>query len=582
MQKIKLLLLILTIPILLIAQDSKKQEAIKKKKAETSNSDSKELPTKVVQKKEKKENIRVEIDIDRGNSDEYNTITVGQFGLITFFETDEKENKESRLWQIDKYSTGLKLDWSKKEGVSRNLNYVKHFQKDNLLYLLFAQPSLSVFSTSPIYKQEYEIVTIDVKTGDIKSTNQPLTIAASIEDFIVENNTAFIAGKLGPSKNFKRKKCCIMIATCGWAALCKSLRFAKTDGYLLTLNLSSSKTNLEVINTGEKSDSKIVSLSVDSKTHIINALTYGLQKETGLQLFIRQYESSGVLKNILKIDGGNEYELYSGEITNTASNEMLIVGTFGKRSLMNTGLGEHQVASSGLYICKMINNSQKYIKFYPFANFKNFFGYLGEKTEQKVEAKIEKRKDKGKEVNVSYRLLSHEIIVKNNQYYFIGECFYPEYHTEVYYTTDANGRTVRQTRRVFDGYRYTHAIATKFDNDGKMLWDASFPIWDILTFTLKERIAVLTDRTALTLVYSQGGYLKSKVVDQNNLKDGSLNIPLELPSQDDNLRSSWGSDINYWYDNCFIAWGYQKIKNTKDDNVKRKRNVFYLNKVYFE
>jgi hypothetical protein len=42
------------------------------------------------------------------------------------------------------------------------------------------------------------------------------------------------------------------------------------------------------------------------------------------------------------------------------------------------------------------------------------------------------------------------------------------------------------------------------------------------------------------------------------------------------------SEIYFWYDNYFLSYGVQRIKNTKDDDVKRKRNVLFVNKITFE
>jgi hypothetical protein len=42
------------------------------------------------------------------------------------------------------------------------------------------------------------------------------------------------------------------------------------------------------------------------------------------------------------------------------------------------------------------------------------------------------------------------------------------------------------------------------------------------------------------------------------------------------------SDIKYWYDNYFLAYGISVIKNKDGDKTKRKRKVFFVSKVKFE
>ena len=47
-----------------------------------------------------------------------------------------------------------------------------------------------------------------------------------------------------------------------------------------------------------------------------------------------------------------------------------------------------------------------------------------------------------------------------------------------------------------------------------------------------------------------------------------------------NIKNTF-SNIDYWYDNYFIAYGIQKIKN-KSGDVQKKRKVYFINKIYFE
>jgi hypothetical protein len=47
---------------------------------------------------------------------------------------------------------------------------------------------------------------------------------------------------------------------------------------------------------------------------------------------------------------------------------------------------------------------------------------------------------------------------------------------------------------------------------------------------------------------------------------------------DDQVKLSY-ADLDYWYDQNFISYGAQRIKNTKDKSVKRRRSVIYINKV---
>jgi len=86
------------------------------------------------------------------------------------------------------------------------------------------------------------------------------------------------------------------------------------------------------------------------------------------------------------------------------------------------------------------------------------------------------------------------------------------------------------------------------------------------------------DRTVL--VYKSHNEIRSKIIkeekDQGQVKDNIL-----LKSEHDILKSkndNFGG-MNYWYEDNFYIWGYQRIINDKNPNVPKKRNVFYINKV---
>lgn len=42
------------------------------------------------------------------------------------------------------------------------------------------------------------------------------------------------------------------------------------------------------------------------------------------------------------------------------------------------------------------------------------------------------------------------------------------------------------------------------------------------------------------------------------------------------------SNINHWYDNYFIAFGKQKIKNKEEKDAKKKRKVYFFTKLRYE
>jgi hypothetical protein len=62
--------------------------------------------------------------------------------------------------------------------------------------------------------------------------------------------------------------------------------------------------------------------------------------------------------------------------------------------------------------------------------------------------------------------------------------------------------------------------------------------------------------------------------------EGKQYTPIETNYNNDKLISDYNSDMEYWYGNYFISYGYQKIKNVVQN--KGKRTVFYFNKIGFQ
>ena len=187
---------------------------------------------------------------------------------------------------------------------------------------------------------------------------------------------------------------------------------------------------------------------------------------------------------------------------------------------------------------------------------------------------------KGKEISFDYKLLVHDIIKRDSSYIMIAEAYYPEYHTVTYTSVDSYGRPETVSYTVFDGYRYTDALIACFDKQGELLCDNSFEIWNILTFNLHERVKVLIDGDDIMLAYSNEGEIASKIIRGNEVIEGKQYTKIESKYSSDKLISDYNSDMEYWYGNYFISYGYQKIKNKQQD--KSKRTVFYFNKIAFE
>jgi adenine-specific DNA methylase len=89
-------------------------------------------------------------------------------------------------------------------------------------------------------------------------------------------------------------------------------------------------------------------------------------------------------------------------------------------------------------------------------------------------------------------------------------------------------------------------------------------------------------QNAIKLVFADGNYIYGKEFDFNGVMiSDKTSASINGSMENDKVRYA-ASEIYYWYDNFFLSYGVQRIKNTKDEDVKRKRNVLFVNKIKFE
>ena len=74
---------------------------------------------------------------------------------------------------------------------------------------------------------------------------------------------------------------------------------------------------------------------------------------------------------------------------------------------------------------------------------------------------------------------------------------------------------------------------------------------------------------------------KTTMCNKNNLQNRRY-VDLNTNNSNDKLKYTIEGDLIHWYENNFITYGFQKIKNDGDSKeVKKKRKVYDINKLSF-
>lgn len=478
---------------------------------------------------------RIEFELKEGYSN-HEFAKFGDNGILLYSKSDELVEGVYE-WKIERYSTDLELSETTFIKVPKGQRLDETFENETNLYLFFKSK-----------KGAYNIFEVNAKTLEIRKSQGILPKKIWLKEFRVIQNTAFLTGSIKGEPT---------IYTINFQTGEKNLRPILVNGY------KSNKLSIENVQIQDQTNELFV---------YMNAY---LKKEHDIHIL--RFDSNGEKKDALNLTADIDQKLSSISASYISDNEYVYTGTYSDRSSRS---------SQGVYICKSTNGKKDFIQFYNFLEFEKFLSYLPEKRQAKIEKKKKKKEKKGKELKLNYQIASHNIIIKDDKYIFIGEAYYPTYRTETYTTTGANGTTVTHTRTVFDGYRYTHATVAAFDKKGARLWDQTFEMFpSYKPFYVKKFISVSTDsKNKIDLLFSSRSSIHSISFSENGeiINDDNYDL-IETGSEDDKVRYSL-SNMDHWYGSYFLTHGLQKIKNKeeKEKRGKKKRKVYFINKISYK
>jgi hypothetical protein len=287
-------------------------------------------------------------------------------------------------------------------------------------------------------------------------------------------------------------------------------------------------------------------------------------------MWVKNYDPEGNLKKNFALKTDDNKHLIFGRSIKTNNNSQIVAGVFGARS---------SEFSHGIFVASIDPAGTQQIRYYQFADLENFFKYMKAKREQRVKSRIERRKIKGKRIRLNYRFMVHELVPYNNQFILLGEAFYPRYKTiDRGYGTYGPTLNMSQSGRIFDGYYYTHAVVIGFKPNGDLLWDNSFEINDVKTFTLEQFVKLEIHDDEIALLYLFDNDIRTKIIQNNQVLEGKAVDPIRTGKAEDVIKRN-SYDVNkleYWYQDYLFAYGVQEIEKTVGQS---KRRVFYINKV---
>ncbi|MEZ5195690.1 MAG: hypothetical protein R2764_04625 [Bacteroidales bacterium] len=488
--------------------------------------------------------LRIEIET-KSDAATYKVTTCADKGVMLFYETTIEQD-EYKFWVFVFYNKFLHEAWKKDVPVFKNMNYSKHAYRSDFLFILFND---SDKKKSEAYN--YQILKINIAEGSYELFSGEIPDKSRLVAFD-EIGNLIIAG-------------------------------ANQDDFhagIYSLNTESKET--KPIYEITEYNARIENIYVDTIRNSFIGIFNVHESKTAQYLLLKEFDINGNPVNSIKVFPEPGKKFNSVKIKSVNENERLLIGTYDilKGNAIDTK-NYFNKESSGFFTTRIINEDKIETRYFNFLELENMTGYLKSKEYQTARKKAGKDEENLDKYSIDFDLLLHDIIQRDNLYYFIAEAIYEEYHTVTSTYYDYYGRPVPVSYSVFDGYRYFNAFLTCFDQNGNKLWDNGMEIFNILSFDLKKRVCLYFDKNDIILAYNREGKVASKIINGPKVVEGVGYYPLETTYANDKVMDDTKSNMEYWYGNYFIAYGFQTIKNNSLTR-NSKRIVFYINKLAFQ
>ena len=485
---------------------------------------------------------RVELLAEK-ETDVYTVIPCDEAGTLVLYETADILDAENKKWLFMFYDKDLYPVWEQEVPVVLGAGIQAYQVNGDRLYLFF----LNVNRVRGV-SDNFQVISLFLGSKDMMISKGFMTSNSNIVDFRVSDNIA-IAG----------------------------LNTASSEGEVYFIHLNTGSVYKSVINLSEQN--VIQHIMVDSIHPGVDVVVanYVGKKQNAMLIF--SLDMTGEIVNSLQVDPVLEEKyLNSARLVQVGEDKKLLLGSYnslqGKLPDDNSYVDE---PSAGFFSVVIKDGLQTSINYYNFLEFNNIRAGVSSKDFYKMQKRMRKE---GSEYSMNYSLLYHDIVRKDDEYLLLAESYFPDYKTVSDISYDYWGRPIPQSYTVFDGFKYINGILASFDAKGNLLWDNSLEIYNITTYQLAPRVGMLFDDDVIVLYYNEGGKITYKAVSKDNAVTGLLHTELKAFSTADQVFESGYDNMVHWYQDYFLCYGYQRIRNASLENPKR--TVFYFSKVQFE
>jgi len=487
--------------------------------------------------------LRIEVAA-QSDKETYRIIPCGEKGMILFYQSVEAANENSTRWYFFYYDKNLQQVWLKSAPVYSSLDFKTSILTSDTVNLFFEADRKQK-------KQgvNFQILRIIVPQGMFILNNGQMPESSTMAFFRIIRQKAFIG--LNDDENNQVR--------------------------ILVLNLPTG--SVQLFPVGEDGKSELIFFSVDTTERVMKSLISKRisKRETQLSLIRQRLDGSLVYETTISNYGSGRLFHQAAEI-GIQNEEVLVAGTYTQGITSKKGAPDE---TTGFFTSPVVTSLQTSVNFYNLLDLKNIRQLLDERDVLSLRKKSMKKNPSGQEFSLDFSVLLHDLLYWEGEYILVAETYFPQYHTESFTDYDFYGRPFTNSYSVFDGYRFTGAMIVSFNEQGKLLWDNSMEIRNILTFSLNPKIALYPGSDEIVIAYLSEGKIASRIIKRNETVEKTTYSEPEFLSSNDKLLSETFGRLVFWYDNYFLCTGYQEIRDiSKGSNDKRL--VFYCNKIRFE
>ena len=465
-----------------------------------------------------------------------------------------KFNGSNDSWEFHVYSNTLHHILSKDFNVGSGHKLIEyHDDGDSFIYCFFAEDGGS---------RKYEILKFNYKNGDISKYSASGDRLTSFQNYDVLGNATFVAGIQNPS-SFQYLGQAIFTLTL--VPIIWGTKIYNLKPHIFYSNIVSNK-SLDIVPI-LKGESEILCTKNNNLKNTYAIIIKTLKgRKTNLNYF--EYDESGKEIKSSHLTLLNEKNIISGQLIVNRDSNFTFVGTYNQNNRRRSNLAN---SATGIFVSSLKNGNEEYVKFHPFADFKN--AKLGLNFRDRK--KFENSKRNGEKIDLDFKLLLHKDIINiDSVHILLAESFFPEYH----YETFNNFYGSMYSNQVFDGYRFTSAITAAFDDNGDLLWDNIFEINNIISYSLDENVIVYYDGITQVMLYYLDGKIYSKVIKGNDILYRKEATEVSTVNNDEKVLLENYGKIYHWYGQYFLLTGFQIVLN----KMGEKRKVYFLLKLKFD